>query len=157
MPDAPRIVVFANDALGNFFAVQPLLQMLRAKYPAAKLELWAGERVAELAVRDAAISSFQLQYRPSTATVVRELLSREAPVDWVINVENSAWPMSLASDVAMRTSGTLLRGSSRAITALGIEPSRRQSRQNISEMNPDSKNGYLSVRVSDVHSVSRQR
>ena len=97
LPDAPRIVVFANDALGNFFAVQPLLQMLRAKYPAAKLELWAGERVAELAVRDAAISSLQLQYRPSTATVVRELLSREVPVDWVINVENSAWPMSLAS------------------------------------------------------------
>lgn len=97
LSDAPRIVVLANDALGNFFAVQPLLQMLRHRYPAANIELWAGERVAELAVRDAALSSFHLQYRPPTASVVRELLSEEAPTDWVINVENSAWPMSLAS------------------------------------------------------------
>ncbi len=48
LPSNPRIAVIANDALGNFVAATPLLQMLRAKWPDSHIHYLGGRRTAEL-------------------------------------------------------------------------------------------------------------
>src|SRR5512133_3926956 len=48
LPDGARIAVVANDALGNFVAATPLLQMLRARWPRCEIHYYGGTRTAEL-------------------------------------------------------------------------------------------------------------
>lgn len=48
LPANPRIAVIANDALGNFVAATPLLQMLRFKWPECRLHYFGGWRTWEL-------------------------------------------------------------------------------------------------------------
>ena len=48
LPERARIAVIANDALGNFVAATPLLQMLKARCPGCELHYYGGTRTAEL-------------------------------------------------------------------------------------------------------------
>ena len=48
LPPNPRIAVIANDALGNFVAATPLLQMLRFKWEDASIAYFGGTRTTEL-------------------------------------------------------------------------------------------------------------
>ena len=48
LPPNPRIAVIANDALGNFVAATPLLQMLRFKWEPCFIAYFGGTRTQEL-------------------------------------------------------------------------------------------------------------
>jgi len=48
LPENPRIAVIANDALGNFVAATPLLQMLRYKWSPCAINYFGGKRTREL-------------------------------------------------------------------------------------------------------------
>ncbi len=48
LPENPRIAVIANDALGNFVAATPLLQMLRYKWAPCYIFYFGGTRTEEL-------------------------------------------------------------------------------------------------------------
>src|SRR5262245_1442818 len=48
LPRSPRIAVIANDALGNFVAATPLLQMLQKRWLPRQLTYIGGTRTAEL-------------------------------------------------------------------------------------------------------------
>ena len=47
---APRFLLLRGGAIGDFIATLPVLQALRAQWPAATIEIWGYPHVAELAV-----------------------------------------------------------------------------------------------------------
>jgi heptosyltransferase-2 len=47
---APRFLVLRGGAIGDFIATVPVLQALRAQWPAARIEIWGYPHIAELAV-----------------------------------------------------------------------------------------------------------
>jgi heptosyltransferase-2 len=47
---APRFLLLRGGAIGDFIATLPVLQALRAQWPAAHLEIWGYPHIAELAV-----------------------------------------------------------------------------------------------------------
>ena len=47
---APRFLILRGGAIGDFIATLPVLQALRAQWPAAVIEIWGYPHVAELAV-----------------------------------------------------------------------------------------------------------
>ena len=47
---APRFLLLRGGAIGDFIATLPVLQALRAQWPAAAIEIWGYPHVAELAV-----------------------------------------------------------------------------------------------------------
>lgn len=47
---APRFLILRGGAIGDFIATLPVLQALRAQWPAACLEIWGYPHIAELAV-----------------------------------------------------------------------------------------------------------
>lgn len=86
LPENPRIAVIANDALGNFVAATPLLQMLRFKWEDSRIFYFGGTRTREL---QRASDLFQQQYelhgRPLLETALDVL--GEGPLDLVVNLE----------------------------------------------------------------------
>ena len=47
---APRFLLLRGGAIGDFIATLPVLQALRAQWPAATIEIWGYPHIAELAV-----------------------------------------------------------------------------------------------------------
>ena len=47
---APRFLVLRGGAIGDFIATLPVLQALRARWPAAHIEIWGYPHIAELAL-----------------------------------------------------------------------------------------------------------
>ena len=47
---APRFLILRGGAIGDFIATLPVLQALRAQWPAARIEIWGYPHIAELAV-----------------------------------------------------------------------------------------------------------
>lgn len=47
---APRFLILRGGAIGDFIATLPVLQVLRAQWPAARIEIWGYPHIAELAV-----------------------------------------------------------------------------------------------------------
>jgi ADP-heptose:LPS heptosyltransferase len=107
LPEQPLIAVVANDALGNYVASTPLLQMLRSKFEDCILHYYSGTRTAELWANDPNIDwGFPLLgTEPATALLESELVraDEEGDVqtyDLVINLEWSSWPKCFASAIA---------------------------------------------------------
>ncbi len=114
LPEGSRIAVISNDALGNFAAVTPLLQMLRSAHHPAVLDYFGGSRIHELAsASDLADGAFPL-HGASPEESVRWLSA--GPYDLVVNVEQTAWSKSYAA---------LLAGSSGAVCGPCVGPGGR--------------------------------
>ena len=86
LPEHPRIAVIANDALGNFVAATPLLQMLRFKWDPCHIFYIGGTRTAELqSACDLFEDTFTLHGFPWRKSV--EILSERRPYDLIVNME----------------------------------------------------------------------
>lgn len=86
LPENPRIAVIANDALGNFVAATPLLQMLRFKWDPCHIEYFGGWRTWEL---QSASDLFDNSY-PLHGEIFRDiakLIVDSRPFDLVVNLE----------------------------------------------------------------------
>ncbi|MBN9500237.1 MAG: hypothetical protein BGO01_05630 [Armatimonadetes bacterium 55-13] len=95
----PRIAVIANDALGNFVAATPLLQMLRHKFPAAHLSYFGGTRTRELQDASDLFDEGHILHGADFREVcVRALES--APHDLVINLEQQPVARAFAAVLA---------------------------------------------------------
>jgi ADP-heptose:LPS heptosyltransferase len=84
----PRIAVVTNDALGNFVAATPLLQMLRAAHAPTALDYYGGTRVTELARASDLIDGGGPAHGISPREFVDAL---PVPYDLVVNLESSPW------------------------------------------------------------------
>lgn len=112
--EGSRIAVISNDALGNFAAVTPLLQMLRSAHSPAVLDYFGGSRIHELAsASDLVDGAFPL-HGASPEESVRWLSA--GPYDLVVNVEQTAWSKSYAA---------LLAGSGGAVCGPCVGPGGR--------------------------------
>lgn len=88
LPRTCRIAVISNDAIGNFAAATPLLQMLRAKCPAAHLAYYCGSRASQLlAASDLFDDWFPLHGTHPRA--ISERIDSQAPYDLVFNMEST--------------------------------------------------------------------
>ena len=86
LPDDPRIAVIANDALGNFVAATPLLQMLRFKWEPCYLAYYGGTRTQELQDEsDLFDDSFLLHGTPFRDSVQSAV--NRSPFDLIVNLE----------------------------------------------------------------------
>src|SRR5687768_13833872 len=86
LPQNPRIAVIANDALGNFVAATPLLQMLRTRWEPCRIEYFGGWRTWELQ-KDSDL--FEKSY-PLHGEIFRDVahtIVTSKPFDLVVNME----------------------------------------------------------------------
>lgn len=98
LPVKPRIALITSDALGNYVAVTPLLQLLRSRYPDCILHYFGGSRTEELWDSEPCID----KGFPVLGVPLRDALaevSREFPYDLVINLENADWARCLAAQL----------------------------------------------------------
>lgn len=99
LPAQPRIAVIANDAIGGFVSMTPLLQMMRAKYPSAHILYCGGVRTKELSdASDLMDSRFDLH--GATHADYLAFLSSCEPCDLVFNSESTPMPMVTAGVLA---------------------------------------------------------
>ncbi|MBL8086919.1 MAG: glycosyltransferase family 9 protein [Chthonomonas sp.] len=89
LPAKARIGVISNDAIGNFVIATPLLQMLRAKYPHATLDYFAGNRVSELAHASDLFDSWYPLHGAHPTDTVRILSDRSGAYELVVNLEST--------------------------------------------------------------------
>lgn len=96
LPSNARVALITNDALGNYVAATPLMQMLKQKYPSASLHYYGGNRITEFSERapwfEVTVSFFGSDPR----TIITGLL-RSAPYDLIINLENAPWAKCTAA------------------------------------------------------------
>jgi len=85
-----RIAVLANDAIGNFVATTPLMQMLRSRYPEAELHYFGGERTRELQEASDLADHTHLFLGMSPAQQAQLMAEGAATFDLVVNVEQTA-------------------------------------------------------------------
>lgn len=86
LPENPRIAVIANDALGNFVAATPLLQMLKYKWEPCHIEYFGGWRTWELQLAsDLFDATFPLHGENFRITAKR--IEDVPPFDLVVNME----------------------------------------------------------------------
>ncbi len=109
-----RIAVISNDALGNFAAVTPLLQMLRSTHRPSVLDYFGGSRIHELASASDLMDGVFPLHGASPEESVRWLSA--GPYDLVVNVEQTAWSKAYAA---------LLAGSSGAVCGPCVGPGGR--------------------------------
>ena len=83
------MAVLANDALGNFVACTPLLQMIRAQWRPSCLDFFGGERTQELECASDLIDARGSLFGLDVRRAARGLLER-APYDVVVNLEGGA-------------------------------------------------------------------
>jgi ADP-heptose:LPS heptosyltransferase len=83
------IALIANDAIGNFVIATSLAGMVRRTYPGARISLWSGSRVRELAEGSELFDRFVDFLRRDEAEVAL-LAAEHGPADLVINIENGA-------------------------------------------------------------------
>lgn len=86
LPPNPRIAVIANDALGNFVAAMPLLQMLRFKWEPCHIHYFGGTRTGELqGASDLFDQTSALHGSPFRTSVAHAADLR--PFDLIVNLE----------------------------------------------------------------------
>lgn len=100
LPRASRIAVVANDALGNFVVVTPLLQMLRERFAPAELDYVGGTRLLELAERSPLVDRTITLFGSVPRAFVRSLPDA---YHLVINVEKHPWAKCAAAILAGET------------------------------------------------------
>jgi ADP-heptose:LPS heptosyltransferase len=88
LPASPRIAVVTNDALGNFAAATPLMQMLAARFSPVALDYFGGTRVAELAEASDLINRAPCLFGLPPRSFSESL---PEPYDLVVNIERTAW------------------------------------------------------------------
>ena len=98
LPTAPRIAVFANDALGNYVVSTPLLSMLRARYPQGALHLFSGTRTLEFWARDKRLDNGHALFGSSPYETARVIGARE--YDLVVNMEWTPWAKAASAIAA---------------------------------------------------------
>lgn len=86
LPENPRIAVIANDALGNFVAATPLLQMLRFKWDPCHIEYFGGWRTWELQ-KESDLFESSLQLHGEIFRSVAKQIVDSRPFDLVVNLE----------------------------------------------------------------------
>ncbi len=91
--------MISNDALGNYVVVTPLFQMLRAKFPYAKIAYFSGPRTEELWGCDPQIDFGGYVFGKTPAEAI-DRAREQGPFDLIVNVEWTAWPKSLAGLLA---------------------------------------------------------
>ena len=123
--DSARIAVISNDAIGNSVVVTPLLQGLRAQYPAAEIHYVCGPRTQELWSRFGFIDIGHALLGRSARDLAREI-SVLPPFDWVINVENAAWAKFACA--ALTTDSSFVTGACWAADCRGDLPFEEGSR-----------------------------
>jgi ADP-heptose:LPS heptosyltransferase len=86
LPPNPRIAVIANDALGNFVAATPMLQMLRFKWDDSFIAYFGGTRTTELQdasdLFDRSVSLHGRAFRESCHNAISQ-----TAFDLVVNLE----------------------------------------------------------------------
>jgi len=107
LPQEPRIAVIANDALGNFVAATPLLQMLRFKWEPCHITYVGGTRTQELQdASDLFERSLILHGRPFRDTL--DEVQGWPRFDLVVNLEQQ--PIARAFAAALATEDTFVVG-----------------------------------------------
>lgn len=97
LPANPSIAVIANDAIGNFVVVTPLLQMLRTELSPSLIDFYSGPRTREFQVKSDLIDScYEFLGRPVGASL-NGFTNR---YDLVVNVEKTPMAMVLATVLA---------------------------------------------------------
>jgi ADP-heptose:LPS heptosyltransferase len=89
LPEAPKVAVIANDALGNFVVATPLLQMVRAQVQPESVTYFGGRRTQELEeASDLIDRAIPLHGSPVPETIAT-LTDLASSFDLVINLEDS--------------------------------------------------------------------
>lgn len=96
LPAGCRIAVVANDAIGNFVVVTPLLSLLRSELSPSIVDFWGGTRTLELQDASELIDRSFAHLGRTAAAVCAEILS-EGAYDLVVNVEVSPWSKAVAA------------------------------------------------------------
>jgi heptosyltransferase III len=91
--------VVANDAIGNFVAATPLLQMLRAAHPSAHLAFFGGSRTREFQEASDLFDEHRLLHGPEPRDALEEALRME-PFHLVCNMESTALSKTIAAVLA---------------------------------------------------------
>lgn len=97
LPSQPRIAVIANDAIGNFVVITPLLQMLRSNLNPQCIDLYSGPRTKEFQTKSDLIDDCLEFLGKSCAASFAEFQNR---YDLVVNVEKTPMAMVLATVLA---------------------------------------------------------
>ncbi|MBI5706641.1 MAG: glycosyltransferase family 9 protein [Armatimonadetes bacterium] len=87
LPPNPAIAVISNDAIGNFVAATPLLQMLREKYSPCEIVYFGGKRTLEFQEASDLFESHEPLHGSDSATAVEMLARWAGNFDLVANVE----------------------------------------------------------------------
>ncbi|MBC8063406.1 MAG: glycosyltransferase family 9 protein [Chlorobia bacterium] len=96
LPPNPRIAVIANDALGNFVAATPLLQMLKFKWEPCYLAYFGGMRTLELQNEsDLFDLSIPLHGRPFRESCLDAIPKH--PFDLIVNLEQQPIARAMAA------------------------------------------------------------
>lgn len=95
-----NIAVLANDAIGNFVAATPLLQLLRTEGEAGSVHFWCGTRVAEFRHAPGLFDQFLPLHGSSPEELLGHLSTHSGTYDWIINLESTAHSKAVASLLA---------------------------------------------------------
>jgi len=123
LPESPRIAVISNDAIGNFVIATPLLQMLKAQYPSATLEYFAGTRVNQFLRASGTEALFDQAY-PLHGTSAAEAFATVSlgSFDFVFNMESTTFSKVVAAALVKQDgflAGPCLDGEGRGDLAYG--------------------------------------
>lgn len=96
VPRGGRVAVIANDAIGNFVVVTPLLRLVREEWQPCQLVFFGGKRTAELQSASKLLDrSYDHLGKPPRA--VASFALQEQPFDVVLNVEDGPLSKTLAA------------------------------------------------------------
>src|SRR4051794_33381310 len=84
-----RIAVIANDALGNFVVVTPLLQLLRSQFKPAQMDFYGGVRTWELQTASS-LFEWTFPFHGSAPSELATVASERRGYDLIVNVERSS-------------------------------------------------------------------
>lgn len=87
LPPNPAIAVVSNDAIGNFVAATPLLQMLRAVHAPGEIVFFGGKRTLEFQQASDLFESHEALHGADSASTLEMLARWEGHFDLVVNVE----------------------------------------------------------------------
>jgi ADP-heptose:LPS heptosyltransferase len=109
LPPNPRIAVIANDALGNFVAATPLLQMLRYKWEPCFIAYYGGTRTRELQESSDLFEQNFLLHGTAFRESVADALE-SPPFNLVVNLEQQSIARAMAA--ALSSDDTFVVGPS---------------------------------------------
>lgn len=89
-----RILVLRGGALGDFLVTVPALQLLRAHWPAARIELAGNARAADLAILSGQLDAAHSQHEARWSALFSEASLPRAFSDWLdgFDLVVSYWP-----------------------------------------------------------------